>query len=82
MVELFSPYLVFQPHGISVGIPSLKVALAFVLPTPPGFIPHSLSADACRSIGGMGFEKHGSVIPILRHKSKSLIIDELPAFYE
>jgi hypothetical protein len=54
LFEPFSPYLVFQPHGISVGIPSQRVAIAFVLPTPPGFIPHnSVHYDACRSIGEM-----------------------------
>jgi hypothetical protein len=54
LYELFSPYLVFQPRGISVGIPSPRVALAFVLPNPPGFTPHnSVYYDACRSFGEM-----------------------------
>jgi hypothetical protein len=51
---LFSPYLVFQPRGISVGVPSQGVALAFVLPNPSGFTPHnSVYYDACRSFGEM-----------------------------
>jgi hypothetical protein len=54
-VRAFSPYPVFQPRDISVGIPFLfKMALAFVLSNLP--VLHtscSVKHDARRSIGGM-----------------------------
>jgi hypothetical protein len=54
-VREFSPYSVFQPRDISVGIPvSIRMAPAFVLSNLPELHTScSVKHDACRSIGGM-----------------------------